>query len=348
MVIAVLIMPLVFGGCAKAGEVAKEKEEYIEWTWNAIGPLSLNYEPGVWWCKEMEKRTNGHFKVNIVWGSTLGSVKENPSLVGAGAFEMGTYVAGYHSEFCLGHLMWAPFFGPDDLYQGAEFYDYYTYHPLFVEQLAKYNLYPILTLVTPGHVFPATMKFEKLEDFRGVPVACTGSLALWIQNMGGTPVGLTYGEFYEGFQRGMVKMGIIPMVGVQVTKMYEVAKYLPNQDIGSVGGGYICNKKAYDALPKYIKDVWAELREEMKQYAPKYIGEGQKKIADALREVGVQFYDIPGPEWARIKQAASPALESWVEYCKAQGYEKEAKTLFNDLIAKREKITGQRWTGYRP
>src|SRR4030042_3869581 len=51
-----------------------------------------------WYANELEKRTNGKFKIKIFWGETLAKMMELPRAVKSGMADMAPVVGVYHPE----------------------------------------------------------------------------------------------------------------------------------------------------------------------------------------------------------------------------------------------------------
>jgi len=324
------------------------KEPYYEWKLNMYGKdKPMFHDTLVWWRDEMEKRTEGHFKVEMCWGRILGSSKEVVQLMGANVHELGYYVASYYAtELPLGTVLQIPFLLPQDPYQNSRVYEYVCFHPLVQAEAAKLDIVNVYTNGVDPYMAMSVHKLQGPEDFSGRTIRASGTMGAMAKDMGAVTVYFATDELYEAFQRGMLEV-IFGAVGTSVSAgLPELCEYLLDF---SLGGAAICmgaNKEAWESLPQWIKDIHWEVQEETHQRfadaMDKYLGE----MRDDLKKQGMEIYP-PSPELeAALISAGTLSYEAWLKECEGLGKGSEAKQLLKDTITFIEELTGEPFPYY--
>ncbi len=93
-----------------------------------------------------------------------------------------------------------------------------------------------------------------IEDMQGIKlgVLSRGS-GEELKLLGGTPVTMVPGDFYESIQRGLVAGVVLGWTGTQTFKTYELTKYDLDVPFGNNPGAMLMNKGAYERLPAKAK-----------------------------------------------------------------------------------------------
>jgi TRAP-type C4-dicarboxylate transport system substrate-binding protein len=350
-VVSVCLAALIASGLGKP--VLAQKEKTIEWTFGFKPTRNdKGHAHAYWFVDELEKRTNGRFKIKVVDSDTLGAPREQPFLCGKGAFEMVYSVQAYFpAQFPLGSTQMLPLLPPKEPNAAIRWLQYVNFHPLAQEEMRRVDLINIWSSLGTGYQLWANRKIEKREDFKGLTMRATAGYGKWAEGLGATPVDLTIFEVYEAFQRNMIQACSYNASTGELLKWYEVCKYfiIAPESWGTASVFYGANLNAWNRLPQDIKTIVAELQRELPD---KYSGWAANIDDDSLGrfkdKYGITILHMSNDEWTKVKQAAKPAYDSWWEFCKKRGIEKQARQYWKDIIAKKEELTGQRWTLWFP
>jgi len=327
------------------------KEPYFEWKLNMYGgDKPMFHDTLVWWRDEMEKRTEGHFKVEICWGRVLGSSKEVLQLTEAGVSELGyTTLSYYATEFPLGTILQVPFLLPADAYANSKVFEFALLHPEVQKEAAKHNCVVVYTNGIDPYMAMSKHKLNSVEDFKGRTVRASGVMGAMASDLGAVPVYFATDELYEAFQRGMLEI-IFGAVGTSVatgiTDDMAKVKYLLDYSLGGSSLGMMANRDAWASLPQWIKDIHFEVYEETHQRfadaMDKYLGE----MFDDLKAQGVEIY----PPTAELEEAlfasGTISYDAWLAEAEARGKGAEAKQYLKEVIAYIEEVTGEPFRFY--
>jgi TRAP-type C4-dicarboxylate transport system substrate-binding protein len=331
-----------------------EEDLYYEWTC-PVKPTRANkaWAPFYWWIDEMEKRTNGHFKVKVVDPDQLGATLELPYLCGKGVFELIPSVQSYFpSQMPLQTALMLPMLGPAESVANILWNQYVAFHPLAQAELRiKFNLIDIFQVIYPPYYIFSKVPIQKVDDFKSLSMRATGGYGMWAKGLQATPVDLTIYEVYEAFQRNMIQVCVGGPNTALDFKWGEVCKYYiyTPESMGTTSMFYGANRDAWNALPQYIKDISAQLNKEAPQKWGPVAQDSTNEAVQGLKDkYGMEILSISKEEWDKIKAAAAPAYEAWYQDCVRLGVERDAKTYWRDIIAKRNELTGIPWTGWMP
>jgi TRAP-type C4-dicarboxylate transport system substrate-binding protein len=305
------------------------------------------YDSISWWAKEMEKRTNGRFKVNLGYGGVFGKIRENPGLIKSNIIQMGILVPAYNpAQMYLGTLVIEPYLPPAGLDKMFEFTRYCWEHPAFVKQLAQFNIMPLVLCAVDHYQIYSNVPLKKPEDLKGVRIKGAGPLAILVQELGMTPVTMSAAEAYEGLQRGTIDAVMMSLSAAAKYKYQEVSKYLVMCDLGTGQSIMGVNIDAWKSLPQDIKDTHQEIMKELPQWWTDNVKAKNEGNIDLFRKQGVEVHPISPEVEALFKKASPKAYEAWLKKGEEMGF--PARQYLKDIIAHYEKVTGKPFTIFRP
>ena len=94
------------------------------------------------------------------------------------------------------------------------------------------------------------------------------------------------------------------------------------------------NQKAFDALPRDLKDTFYNFQQRMAYAVAKRVGvDFRAKAMEIYKKNGVEMITLPPEELARWRAAMKPVLDQWADKYEAQGL--PARELLADI----EKLT---------
>ena len=290
--------------------------------------------------EELEKRTQGRFKVKMAYGGILGGSTDLPHLCGAGVVDMAGITGPNPAEFTYLSIPTAGWYTLDLDFNTKQLAEYVGRHPLSAEVLDRNNLvYTGVNMYGPNylHIRKGIPKIEKAEDLKGLQLGTWSKVSrMWAAEIGMVPVATIVPEVYEGLQKGILDAVVMS----QGDHMFEQI----GQSIGTGAGGSspgfaFMNKDKWNQLPQYIKDLWWELYPEYwvdlsVEWELLDLEEGVKLCA----EHGIIIHELPEAEEAKLVGALKPVWEDWLAEMLNYPYGKQAREFVRDQIAHRNSV----------
>lgn len=218
-------------------------------------------------AEPIHERSDGRMRVDMFSETAMGTGPEIVQNLRAGAVEMHwqafAVTASYVPEFEFTSL---PF-----IFSDREHFRRFVESPEGEKLLRSTEDYGIYILETNliGYRVPvsSTKLFRTPEDFEGVRVR-TMENNIQIQTMealGANPVVLPYGEVYQSIQTGLIDGFYNDRNAFEYLSIHEVAPYLSEIPLFSLGLSLVVSKRAFDRLPE---DLQAIVRETVAEAAP--------------------------------------------------------------------------------
>ncbi len=306
----VFILGFAFGGI----KAFAAEQKTIEWKCSVYGPDRVYFKPIHWFNNELEKRTNGRFKIKVYYGEVLSPTKKVFDGLKAGLFESGMGGAIYtpgatplggvpFTLGCLGPVK------PSDQFRMT--WDY-NQHPLVKAELEKFDSMLFLPTTVGDCLYEtySNKPIQKLEDFKGLRIRDVPPTGVVWEKLGARIVSGTYAEIYEMASRNMVDAMLIEPLTATGFRLQEVFKYLTQGMSLKNAATYIyCNKKAFEALPKDIRDVYDNLIKEAPANFEEIWAVGTRDARAEINKAGVKW--IPFPPEERVKLVKIFRQEVW-------------------------------------
>ena len=368
-----LLVALIFGGCAKPapaptpappagkewappipGMKPGEEDKYFEWTYTFDSPRRPPPAPFKLtavenFLSEMEKRTQGRFKIKYAWGGILGTGWEMPQLIGAGIAEIsGTPPEWHLADFPFKSMACTWGFNTGDLEIDMLLNDHIFTHPLVARNLDKLNLVHGWSGGGGGSwrlgLRKGVRRIEKVEDLAGLNCWAIGYPALWAKQLGMTPVAVLPVEFYESMQKGMLDVLPWSLSLFIRFRAHEVCGSIVDVHLGTSCHHHYVNKDAWNSLPQYIKDLWWELTPTYNyEYSLEVTKAEIQETLDACEERGIEIYKLPPDEEAKVREAMAVMWPAYVADCEKLPAGQGIREFLKDQIAYRDELTGEHW-----
>ncbi|MEW6111468.1 MAG: TRAP transporter substrate-binding protein [Thermodesulfobacteriota bacterium] len=267
------------------------------------------------WAQEIEKRTNGQVKIKMFPGGTLTPADQCYDGVVKGISDIGMSVCSYtKGRFPLTEVI--------DLPLGYKSGNQVTH--LVNEYYKKFKpkeFDDTKIMYLHGHgpgILHSKKPVQKLEDLKGMKIRCTGTVALVVKALGGTPVAMPQPETYDGLQKGVVEGVMSPIEVLKGWRFAEVIKYT-TQDFGAaytIAFFVAMNKKKWDSLPKDVQATIEKVNQEWIEKTAKAWDEFDKEGTEHTLAKGNKIIPLSAEENARWAKAAEPVLTDYVKAMK--------------------------------
>jgi TRAP-type C4-dicarboxylate transport system substrate-binding protein len=284
-----------------------------------------------WAAEEIQKRTNGRVKLEIVSLPELGlSGFELVRVMQAGLVDLGdvmpTYVAGD-----------IPVIEGADLLGIFGDYDQAVKGHLAWERVLREKYSDRLGAVVLGswpwaqQLLFANRPVKSLSDMKGMKIRVfSPAMAQFVRALGAEPVSLAYAEVYTALDRKTVDGAITCSRCGWDTKMYEVTKHLVDLHMGTaVSTLFVVSKRTWDKLPPDVRKVLTEVGHEFTERGWRLSREwATDGIEKNTKQGGMEFVRVPHDRGPVYKLVQEHVATSWAKRAGSQ-----AKTDWNAVLA---------------
>ncbi|WP_417679719.1 TRAP transporter substrate-binding protein [Pseudodonghicola sp.] len=182
----------------------------------------------------------------------------------------------------------------------------------FATQLAKYD-HEMLGWMAYGTVeIYSNAPVRMPADMRGLKMRSFGLDATQLlSTLGASPVTMSSQEIYQAMQRGTIDGCLTGPSSVLSRKLFEVTKYGTNAAMMRLPFVASASKMWWDTLPDDVKAA-VQQAAMVAQKASRDQGKADsEKVADRLRQAGVEIADMTPEERRAWTEAASPLLADY-------------------------------------
>jgi len=282
----------------------------------------------------VEAGTNGEITVEIFPNGQLGKDAEVVQQVKAGIIQLGVHSVGaVGSVYPMISVLDIPFAFPN-IAATYEVLDGPFGQKMCEDIYAKTGL-KALGFSDSGGFFQFTnsrQPIKTIDDMKGLKIRTMGldTHKQIISSLGGQPAAIAWSEVYTALQTGVADGQMNPIPIVEFAKLFEVQKYLTISNHLFAPHVWLMNADFYNSLtPAEVKVVEA---------AAKAAIVTSRGIANSIEasERGLPFlkeklevYALPEAEKVRFRDAALPAVRSYIE----EKFGDEGKKMLEDFLA---------------
>ena len=270
--------------------------------WTRVVP---QFDVWEWWANEIQQRTNGRVRVDLISLPELGLTGfEMTRVLKAGLLDVGEVLPAYISgdvplpegvelpgiypnwdEAQGGHRAWYTVLKGMEQELGGTFIGAFLYPPLVV-----YGGKPV----------------RNLEDLKGMKIRVFGTAqADYLKGLGAVPVSLPFAEVYTALERGTVDAAVVGPVPAHSAKWYEVSDYMVDLQLGPATTAVVVSQKTWEKLPPDIQQVLKDVGSELTDRA--------FELALRLNDEGITMNQDVGIEWLPTKEEWLPVFQETVQ-----------------------------------
>ncbi len=314
----------------------------------AAGPVTLSYAnfppaptfPCVQmeqWKKEVEKRTGGKVAINTYPGGTLLGAKGMMDGVIEGQADIGCLCMAYQpGRFLITNATSLPLGIPSAKVGSLVLWEIYKkYKP---KAFAKVK---VLTMFTTA---PANVMCKKpirnLDDMKGTDLRASGGAARILKAWGANQVGMPMSATPESLQKGVVQGLFSSLEVMKDFKFAEICRYVTMTDTVIYPFAVVMNIDSWNALPKDVQKVMADMSVEQAKWTGDYMDDHVKEANEWSKKTHkVEFIELPKEEKAKWDKLLEPITNEWIQNAKGKGLPAEA--IVEDIKAFTKKYAGQ-------
>jgi len=315
-------------------------EGVITWNLSLWGGKRAWTAPLHEWAADMERKTDGHWKIRLHYGGVLAPSREQLEGIKAGMFEAAGICSAYTpGKVPLHTVHELPFIAPNENRDIFQMVVELWKHPALRKELLKWNAVPLLASGLPQYHLMGNRPVRKVEDLDGARIVIRGEIGTVLEEFGAVPTLIPAPEVYEALSRGTIDLAAFRWTQAYGTfRIYEVSEYVSIPvSLGTMSCFFIANKDAWDALPEEFRqyhmdwydkapDVWAA---EYEKADDKWIPIFKKNL---------EFIDFPVSERSKITAKAEEFYEKWVAAREQQGL--PGRDILGYYLRKRKELVG--------
>ncbi len=270
------------------------------------------------WAREVEKKTNGQVKINVLAGGTLTPADQCYDGVVKGISDIGMSCFAYtRGRFPLMEVLDLPLGYPNGRVAtrvANEFFKKFMPKELEGVKLLYIHAHG------PGLLHTKTAA-ASLEQLKGMKIRSTGWSAKIVEALGAVPVAMPQGQTYESLQKGVVEGTFAPIETLKGWKQAEVIKFTTD----SSGIGYttamfvVMNLKKWNALPADVRKTMEEVSGQWIDVHGKAWDQLDQEGRDFSLSLGNKIVSLTAEENGRWKKAVRPIIDEYIKEVSAKG-----------------------------
>ncbi|MBN1849590.1 MAG: TRAP transporter substrate-binding protein DctP [Deltaproteobacteria bacterium] len=285
-----------------------------------FAPHDQNEVIAIWYCEELQKRTNDRVKIKMYFSEQLGKIFDGPKMLRAGVADIAQFTNAT-PEFAVLGLTEAPYVVPNPSSVTTSVKAFWTlYDNGLLKELDDFQ--PLWwQVMEPRNMIFAKKKVTKLEELKGMKMrGLPGMQCALLDAFGSTSVALPSSEVYTALDRGTIEGLItVPAFGIG-GKLFEISKYWLWEDLADGGNIMSMTKKLYNSFPSDIQKIIQQLNGEAQaRYAERVKTKMVENKAE-LQKRGYEVYYLSPEEHEKWKQVAKQVTDKAVADLEARGY----------------------------
>jgi len=287
---------------------------------NFFPPTHIQSQLAEAWCKEIEKRTSGKVRIEYYAGQTLTKARQCYDGVVTGLSDIGFSVLAYtRGRFPVMSAIDLPLGYPSGVVATAVVKE--AYQKFMPKELDDTKVM-YLHAHGPGILHTKGKAVRKLEDMKGLKIRATGTSALVVEALGGTPVPKPMPETYQMLQKGVVDGSVHPFESNKGWKLGEVTDYATAAFSAAYTTAFfvVMNKDKWNSLPADVQNMIEVInREWAVKHGEAWDASDMEGIRYFLNQ-GNEIIGLDSKEAERWEKAVAPIIGSYVKTLDEKGF----------------------------
>lgn len=316
--------------CVAARPAAAQDYPKMELRFGHFAPATTAHgQVDQWFADEVAKRSKGQITIRIFWAGAIGKANELLTMAGQGAVDIAAVPASFFPAQLP--LLAAPSALPLALPSPEKaqriVYDLWESTPAMQEEARRNGVWPLLFHSLNTYHMLCTKPVRNLADLKGRKIRSQGEyFPKMIAAVGGVPVTVLPGEFYESLQRGSVDCMVLPWDLMVAFKLHEVAKHGSAISLGAlISNPQWYNLKKWDSLPANARALLTAVAKDALAVDLAKAKESEQNALTVMKAAGVEI--LPFPDQARFESLLPDFIGEWVQAMQKVGKGKEAEAM---------------------
>jgi TRAP-type C4-dicarboxylate transport system substrate-binding protein len=186
--------------------------------------------------------------------------------------------------------------------------------PAIRQNWSSLKIIPVSSYITDTYHIWSNFPIRTMDDLRNRKLAAPGTSAGWLSGTGATPVDGALTTYYTDIQTGVIEGALSFYVGILPTRVYEVAKYVTECDIGAMYvGGIGINSDRFARWPEVVRRAMVASGKVATQA---HIQDVSSRVASAKAEMiqkGAIVSTLPAAERERWIRGLPNLAKTWAD-----------------------------------
>lgn len=271
----------------------------VEWRFaSKLPPDSPEGRTHQYFAEQVAKYSNGRMNITIFPSEQLGKGNAVMEQLQMGAIHLYAEGPQYPQKWVPEIKLTAAAFLFDDRNHWVRFMDSELVKGWYKKAEEKAGVKVLGNPATiwrgPYRVMLSTVPIADLNDVSKLKLRLPADrmqTATW-NELGAEVRTIAFTEVYEAMKRGIVNSVNLPISLAEVTKVYEVAKYVTPHKEFYQSISYMMNKRAWDRLPADLQQALLRAHEDLAEYSLKQNQVYAEKGIEIMKKNGVTFGEI--------------------------------------------------------
>ncbi len=318
----VLVIGLIFGGCAKPAGPTPEKPVEIIFQAEHPRPQFLTQQSIYPWVMGFEEKSGGRLK--MLYYEKDAVVPKNALMDGIAdnVVQMGVVVnVAEPGRYPCSEVVSLPFIAPSSTIGSLVAWHLYETFP---EWRADYpDKVKVLSHFVSAsfQIHTVNKPIKKVDDLKGMKMLGINAWAVKVlEKVGAIPQYTHMWDVYEALDKGMADGVICPLAPVKAMKVSEVAKYHTIINLCYDCFTVPMNLSVFDGLPSDLQQLLIdESGAKISEANGRALDEGALEDCQWMKGEGATFYALPPVEMAKFVELIMPLREDWIAEMEAKG-----------------------------
>lgn len=299
---------------------AETKLLRFAYTQPAKAPPANGWE---WWGEQLEKRTNGQYKVEYYPLQSLFKASMDVENIIKGTGDItNTSIRTKAQRYPLLAVIMIPTIRWPDNPQGC--YDasvsimkLVDEFPAMQEELKDIKL--LWALMLTDYYLYTKKPVKTPGDLKGMNIGCGGTQAAFVKDQGGGAVSVIPPKSYMSLKTGVIDGMVMSYNAVGHYKIWEVTEYAYEMPMGRIALPVIMNLDTWNSAPKDVQKLMMELGEQSVKISAEGMYEGEGVGKKQWLEFGRTSTVPTESETAVWMTSFEPYEKAWLDSCAKKG-----------------------------
>jgi TRAP-type C4-dicarboxylate transport system substrate-binding protein len=299
------------------------------------------------WTENLEKQSGGKLTFKIFPGSQMGPPPKYYDIARKGVADITWILHGATpGRFPLTELIQLPYMVPS-----AEVGTKVLNHPDIRAYTDKeHKGLKVLYLMThqPGNLHTSSRPVRTIEDMKGLRIRfASPTIRLWVDALGGTPVGMPPTQIADGLQKGTIDGVFIDYGGAHTAfKLGGLIKYTTEMYSYVSSFAVVMNPRSFDGLPKDMQDLIVKTTTGISGEVGKLWDAADAPGRAYIKANGGETIVLSKAEDAKFKKIAQAVTEGRLKELEEKGLPaRKVHARMQELSAEFAKTSKNFWSG---
>lgn len=182
------------------------------------------------------------------------------------------------------------------------------------EAWTKNSMVPLASFATETYHVWSNFPIRTMDDLKNRRINAPGTAGNWLRGTGCVPVDGALTTYYTNIQTGVTEGALSFASGILPTRVFEVAKYITEVDLGAMYvGGLGMNKRTFDRLPPEVQKVFVDVGRLVSQRHADDITARNTAAMTEMTSKGAVVSKLPDAEREKWIRSLPNLAKTWVD-----------------------------------